>query len=249
MSTAAKTRGTEEKEVDEVEEASPLLRLPGELRNKIYHLLTIEDSDQWREGQLAMRKIDDFDFTLDTSNTIVSLQKYKDLSQTNRQLRGEVQSYLLDHGMFHIKYKDLDLIDTAREKMLRISSVAIDITSASYKTDAAPAIARMLLPLCKEGRLRKVFIKGNYGEWKHEPLKYRVYHAHAMDLVAKLSSMMNVETTGHDVTVQNSEETPSEAKMRYTLQSKAMSLQHLYVRQVGGVSELVSYSSYRYDGK
>jgi hypothetical protein len=128
-----------------------------------------------------------------TETRTVYTSEYIALSHTSRQLRGEVQSYLLDHGMFHIKYKNLDLVDrsSAREMMLRISSVAIDITSASYKTDAAPAIARMLLPLCKEGRLRKVFIKGNYGD----------YHAHVMDLVAKLSSMMNVETTGHDVTV------------------------------------------------
>jgi hypothetical protein len=242
MSTAVKTRGTEEKEADEIEEASTLLRLPGELRNKIYYLLTIEDSDHWRAGQLTSCKVDDFDFTLDTSNRIVSLQKYKDLSQTNRQLRGEVHSYLLDHGMFHIKYKDLDLIDrsSARETMLRISNVALNITSASSKTDAAPAIARTLLPLCKEGRLRKVFIKGNYGEWNLNPLKYHVYHAQAMDLIAKLSCMINFETVGQNVSVQKGEETLSEMRLRSILQSMALSARDLRLEQVGGGSDLVT---------
>ena len=199
----------------------PLLRLPGELRNKIYHLLVISDYDDWEDGEITVRRLDDSDFTLDTSSRLISLQRYQALGQTSSQLRGEVQSYLLDHGMFYVKYFDLVCRSFDREKMLRVSSVELDITYASCKVDVAPKIVGKLAPLCREGRLRKILIKGVYFEWKSDPLFYHVYREQAMDLVAKLGSMLNVETVGRDVSVQKGEETFGEKRLRSELYSRA----------------------------
>lgn len=65
---------------------SPLLRLPGELRNKIY-------------GYLDPNK---------TKAHTVYASEYKALSQTSRQLRTEVMSYAInDQSIFFIDYADL----------------------------------------------------------------------------------------------------------------------------------------------
>ncbi|KAG9203656.1 hypothetical protein G6514_002674 [Epicoccum nigrum] len=154
----------------------PLLRLPGELRNKIYDFLTIDD---------------DIDFTLDTSNLIVSLRKYKVFTKVSRQLRKELHSYILYHGVFYMKYEDLDRFDRsfANKKMLRISNLALDITDASSKIDAAPPTARKLTPLCKEGRLRRIIIEGVYGCWKIKKWS-GAYCVRTMDLVEDLSVLM-----------------------------------------------------------
>ena len=179
---------------------SPLLRLPGELRNKIYDFLTIDD---------------DVDFTLNTSNLIVSLHKYKVFTQVSRQLRKELHSYILYHGVFHIEYEDLDRFDRsfANEKMLRISNLALDITDASSNIDAAPPTAKKLTPLCKEGRLRRIITKGVYGCWKIKKWS-GAYCARTMDVVEDLSVLMNFESIGHDVTVKKGKETSTERQMR-----------------------------------
>jgi hypothetical protein len=124
--------------------------------------------------------------------------------------------------MFHIKYADLDRVDRsfAREMMLRISNVALEFTSAPSIADAAPTIARTLSPLCKEGRLRKVIIKGVFREWKLDPVS-NVYHR--QDLVASLSSLMNFETVGQNVSVQRGKETPSERRSRFFSEWYALS--------------------------
>lgn len=104
--------------------------------------------------------------------------------------------------------------------MLRISNVALEFTSAPSIADAAPTIARTLSPLCKEGRLRKVIIKGVFREWKLDPVS-NVYHR--QDLVASLSSLMNFETVGQNVSVQRGKETPSERRSRFFSEWYALS--------------------------
>ncbi|OSS49624.1 hypothetical protein B5807_05888 [Epicoccum nigrum] len=80
-------------------DTSPLLHLPGEIRNEIYGYLTVESEVEIRyipEEDLASANVD-----------FIYSQEHQALSQINRQIRQEARSYILDHCIFLVDYKDL----------------------------------------------------------------------------------------------------------------------------------------------
>jgi hypothetical protein len=136
---------------------SPLLRLPGELRNKIYdHLF----DDCTVEVARYQRKV----------YTVYSCD-YSVLLQLSRQVRKEVFSYLLDHAKFYVKYQDLSGLCRRFEGAERISTLAIDLRSRvmhgqTYNVDW---MIKKLSPLCENGNLQRVLIKAEM-----TPRLYRV---------------------------------------------------------------------------
>ncbi|KAF3001836.1 hypothetical protein E8E13_003906 [Curvularia kusanoi] len=88
------------------DEMSPLLRLPGELRNQIYGYLTVDRRPFFCP--------DNYDYSLDYHGAVVLPHESRNLSQSNRQLRGEVKSYVLHSGKFCIKYRNLSSLREVR---------------------------------------------------------------------------------------------------------------------------------------
>jgi hypothetical protein len=124
---------------------------------------------------------------------------------------------MLDHGTLYFHHQELNSVhfNFLRKKILRIESLALDITNEPYDGDTAALIARKLTPLCKEGRLRRIIIKGVYGVWEFEAWSdSSAYCTQTRNLVKDLSHMMNVETIGHDVTVEKGKEMSTERMMR-----------------------------------
>ncbi|OSS49876.1 hypothetical protein B5807_05890 [Epicoccum nigrum] len=97
----------------ETQPESPLLRLPGELRNKIYHYLYDDCTVGVAQYQ---RKV----------YTVYSCD-HSALLQVSLQVRKEAFSYLLEHFKFYVKYKDLGGLCRRFEGADRINTLVIDL--------------------------------------------------------------------------------------------------------------------------
>ncbi|KAF3001833.1 hypothetical protein E8E13_003851 [Curvularia kusanoi] len=152
------------------EHESWFLKLPGEIRNKIYgHLLAdCEVGVKMSEFFLGTRWEDILIFLCpDTHKTSL---------QINHQIRVEVFSYMLDHCPFeidwwslhsyHLFYSD-SRIDQIRNMTIhmpdvRIKNMRIDThCGLVIETEDFKPIVDALFRLCKAGRLQRVVIKGS----------------------------------------------------------------------------------------
>jgi hypothetical protein len=145
----------------ESEEASPLLRLPGELRNKIYDFVIVDcDVGVIQDGS--------------TGESIVTFNEYKSLAQVHHQIRSEVRSFTPDRHEFHVKLFDLDAFcqTFGNTHSNRIISLLIDIRDTpldenwgySYEQglEDAESIAKSTTLLCREGKLQKIVVNVTY---------------------------------------------------------------------------------------
>lgn len=90
---------------------------------------------------------------------------FETLSKVCNQIQREVCSYLWHHGNFRICFEDMSrFFDTFHSDATnRIKSLGIDVTAERSEGDDwdAAQIAEYLRPLCQEGRLQRVVIRGD----------------------------------------------------------------------------------------
>ena len=132
---------------------SPLLRLPGELRNKIYDLLN-----------------DHLDVVIRADHRIVRLNwpgNFDSLSRVCDQIQRELCSYMWHHGDFYIDFNDMSQFFRSfpKDSTYRIRSLIIDVAWKASHGELwdTTQIAKHLLPLCQEGRLQRIVIRGQFG--------------------------------------------------------------------------------------
>ncbi|KAF3001828.1 hypothetical protein E8E13_003677 [Curvularia kusanoi] len=169
--------------------ASPLLRLPGELRNEIYGYL------------IGGHEFPLLNETTARENNIFT--QYTALAQVSRQVRKETMSYFWEHSKFVTTCADLPnavIHDGDALELLPIRTLQIDIEwedlIGSYAV-TAPWIAEFLRQICEGGVLQCVVLRykkleENYqtpsnGEWLEEMTQV------ASDLSGLLPCMTNGE--------------------------------------------------------
>lgn len=144
-------------------ENSPLLRLPGELRNHIYsYLLNDEDVG------VVYKKI----------NTVIRYpRKFNSLPQVSRQLHYETLSNILSRNTVWLKFADLDKFFQActSSELSLIREVILDF---SYERDwpkigrECEKIASYMKPLCAHGTLKRIlFYHGSVNFLRAQDLK------------------------------------------------------------------------------
>jgi hypothetical protein len=173
----------------EIQPHSPFLRLPGELRDKIYDHLY----DDCTVHVIRYKREVDALCGCDHSA----------LFQVSRQVREEAFSYLLEHAKFYVQYQDLGGLCRRWKGADRISTLAIDIRSCVMHGQPCHVewMIKQLSPLCENGNLQRVLVKGDM-----TPRLYRV----ALDLTLDLPG----GPTGQRVRV---EEDPDLSTLRSTL--------------------------------
>ncbi|KAF3001835.1 hypothetical protein E8E13_003883 [Curvularia kusanoi] len=151
-----------------------LLKLPGELRNRIYGYLTDEPNHRHRFRT----------YNFIGQVTVVLPIECKALSQTSRQMREEIRSYALKHGGLRITWEELAINKSfkinARGESLIIRDIEVDITALSIHIPSRsiddkmitrgrgdPLIAGLWLydrlsPLIKDFSLKYVSLKVAY---------------------------------------------------------------------------------------
>jgi hypothetical protein len=142
--------------------------LPGELRNKIYGYLYDYSTVQVARYE---RKL----YTLYTCY-------HSAILQVSRQVRKEAFSLLLEHAKFYVRYQDLGALCRRFEGADRITTLAIDIRSCVMGDQPCNVewMIKRLSPLCKNGKLQRIMIKGDMG-----PRLFRVALDLDLDLPGK----------------------------------------------------------------
>ena len=185
---------------------SPLLRLPGELRSKIYEYIAanfkarivVGDSNS---GQYPPTYMSVF---------IVYSDEFRHILEVSRQLQSELWSYLVDHNTFDIdwwhledfvqRFESYDEYTKPYLKSSRIKSLVIDVSdmmAESIESDAE-FFAKCLRPLCRDGRLQNIEIqsrrrfRGKGYEWCIRP----------DEILEGLRSKLDFGSVGKDVVVE-----------------------------------------------
>jgi len=142
--------------------SSPLLRLPGKIRNQIYGYLIVNCNVRFSTHFLPRKDIFWHSRGFSYSPSHIAL------TQINYQIREEVCSYILDHGTFYVKFEHLSNFDRylEDEKKNRICSVVIDVAyqkRSIFALGDAMTVTSYLGPLCKKGKLNHIVVSGFTG--------------------------------------------------------------------------------------
>lgn len=174
-------------------ETSPLLRLPGEIRNEIYGYLTI-DCDV--EIQYNPRR----HFVSNGVGFFYS-QEHRALIQINRQIRHEALSYILDHGKFWIRSLDPELFEidmSNTQNCFRKLVIDLRHQESCIDRDTMLQLGISLGELCTHGRLDHIVIYSLHQTTSRETSGG---YPHPVLIVEYLRAVLNSDIVRREVSV------------------------------------------------